>query len=156
MRQPPPVDFPLGRCRLLAFLLVIAGLLPLLQGLLWWHSQSASSEQRSLAGLVLVLGLFWAGWAWRVWLRWPSGRLRWIPSQSGPADESRTGQWRWCDARVGTDQALLGIEVALDLQSHALLRLRSTEGRALWVSASRSADPSRWLELRRAWTASSS
>jgi len=145
--------FPLGRCAPLAVMLIAAGLLPVVQGLIWWSTQSGSSGQRSLAALALVLALLWAVWAWRVWVRWPRGRLSWMPAQAGPGAQAQAGQWRWLDARTGREHGLQGIEVALDLQGHALLRLRPAQGAVLWVCASQADDPARWLDLRRAWTA---
>lgn len=155
MRQPPPVDYPICRCWPVAALLIAGGLLPMLQGLFWWLSQSESSAQRPLAILAGLLVLLWSGWAWPLWRRWPAGRLRWAVVQTRPGDSEPAGLWRWCDGKTGQDTDLLGIEVALDLQSHVLLRLRPVRGRALWISASRASDPARWLDLRRAWTAMS-
>lgn len=153
MRQPPQVDYLLDRCWPLAAFLVVGGLLPLAQVLLWWQSQTMSSDLRLLVGAVVVPALVWSGWAWRVWSHWPTGRLRWVPGQASPGDGGSGGCWRWRDLPTGEERDLLGVDVALDLQAHVLLRLKPVRGRALWVSASRTSDPGRWLDLRRAWTA---
>jgi len=155
MRQAPSVSFVLGRCAPLAVMLVVAGLLPVVQGLIWWSTLSSLSGQRPLVALVLVFGWLWAMWAWRVWARWPQGQLSWVPARPGLDAPGAADQWRWIDAHSGREQVLQGIEVALDLQGHAFLRLRLAQGAPLWACASRSADPARWLALRRAWTAAS-
>lgn len=153
MRQPPPVEYLLDRCWPLAALLVVGGLLPLAQALFWWQSQAMSFDQLLPVGAVVVPALVWSGWAWRVWRLWPKGRLRWVPGQTRPGGGGPGARWCWRDLPTGEEQELLGVDVALDLQTHVLLRLKPAQGRALWVSASRAADPGRWLDLRRAWTA---
>lgn len=153
MRPPPPVAYPLRRSAPLAIALVAAGLLPLLQGLIWWHSQPPWSGQRALVYLVLACSLLWALWALLVWVRWPQGRLQWLSGRSDAEPSTVRGQWRWQDARTGEVRVLQGVDVALDAQRHVLLRLRPVAGPAIWAWASRSADPGRWTDFRRAWTA---
>ncbi|MEZ5645078.1 MAG: hypothetical protein R3E99_08000 [Burkholderiaceae bacterium] len=153
MRQAPPVAFPLRRCAPLAVALAMAGLLPLVQAVLWWQSQAAGQAHHPLLALQVLLSLLWMAWAWRVWSRWPSGVLQWRPEA---ADSERSGThsfWLWTDAGHGQALSLTGVEVCLDLQTHALLRMRLPGGATVWASASRSTDPAQWIDLRRAWVA---
>lgn len=153
MRAPPPVAYPLARSAPLAVALVVVGLLPLLQGLIWWLSQSSGGGQRALVTLVFASVLVWALWAWRVWVRWPRGSLHWEIGATGDGRHGLPGRWCWRDERTGQAVILEGVDVALDLQGHVLLRLRPTRGRSIWACASRVADPARWPDFRRAWTA---
>ena len=152
MRPPPSVAYPLKRSAPLALALGVAGCLPLLQALLWWHSQPPATGQRDLASLAMVFAGLWALWALQTWVRWPQGRLVWLAGPAG-GPEAGPGQWLWHDARTGQRRALAGLEVSVDIQGHVLLRLRPARGPACWAWASRSADPGQWSDFRRAWTA---
>jgi toxin CptA len=76
-----------------------------------------------------------AALGWRAWLRSPVGLLRWDGSG-----------WSWNEG--GTSVAG-SPEIALDLQSHLLLRWRG-EGGLRWLWLERASDVSHWDALRRA------
>ena len=85
---------------------------------------------------VILAGML-AAWGW--W-RTPVGTLGWDGQQ-----------WLWT-SRHGTPLRYEPgvVAVALDLQHHMLLVLRTTRGPSLWLTAEQVAWPARWHDLRRA------
>ena len=131
----PSVIYPLGRSRFLGGILLAGWLLSAgVIGL--WLQAAASGWRAPLGGLSLLLAGALMVTAWR---RAPVGYLHW------------TGQhWRWESGvyRGGTAQD--PPVVVLDWQRALLLRLDNPAGAAWWLWAERSAEPARWLDLRRA------
>jgi hypothetical protein len=88
-----------------------------------------------MLALVLAAG-FAAGLGWK---NAPVGQLRW------------DGQdWCWESRDYQLGMPARDIAVALDFQRFVLLRLKNHNHTTLWLWASRSAMPERWLDLRRA------
>ncbi len=134
MHQAPTVDYPLGDARMLRHLIAAVWLLVLLVDLAWLY-QVQGEGWRVWFGLgsTLVIGLL----ARRYWPGGGRGSLRWDGTN-----------WCW----QGEGQGHLGHpEVQLDLQSRLLVRWSPVaSGRSAWFWLDSAADPSAWLDLRRA------
>jgi toxin CptA len=146
MRNAPSVKYPVGRSAFCAHLMLgIAGL--------------------GLLGVVLgagygalppgwVGGVAWCAWstaAMWAWWRQPRGQLVWEADLARPDDPlGMPGAWFWVGGARLEGVALKQVERVYDLQSTMLLRLSHNGGAGSWIWVDRSADPVRWLDLRRA------
>ena len=134
MHAAPSVSYPVGRSAFVGalhagvFLLAVAAIAA-------WTLQPGAFQWRH--GLAWVTVVTCGAWALAAWLRSPAGTLRW----DGAA-------WQWQphrgDAQAGA------VVLALDLQSHLLLRWRA-DGRATrWFWLERESALADWDALRRA------
>jgi toxin CptA len=162
MRNAPSVQYPVGRCRFYAVLLVGLGLLALAVLLAWWWPLLRTGVEGPLAvgrteRVAGVLGvLFWLGWAVGAALSWrrsPIGVLQWDALASPDEQAEKPGLWRWRSAAYQGGTSLLQVSVALDLQSRLLLRLRNNDAAQSWIWVEASSVPGRWSDLRRALVA---
>lgn len=155
MRNAPSVLYPVGRCRFYAGALLVLGCLALGVLVSWWwtllplrvegppgHGAGVSA---GAAGAAAWLG--WALFAWRSWHRTPQGLLQWDALGAAPLG---AGVWRWCSAAHEGGAPLQRVELVLDLQQRALLRLRNPDAMHRWVWVEAGRDPARWSDLRRA------
>ena len=132
MRNAPPVQWPVGRCHIGAWL--AAGLVGLgLTLTAFWAWQAPG--WRPLAGL-----LAWLGFAVLAWRRAvpPTGVLSW---------DGEGWHW-WADGDPAGNRPVTS-DLALDLQRVLLVRLASGS-RCVWLWLTPSGDIGRWLTLRRA------
>ena len=153
MRSAPSVVYPVGRCAFYARLLLFLGVLGLLNLWVWWQGQIAPLHAAEGSGAFLVgLGLWiaWAVFAWRSWWRSPEGQLQWDAQAAGEDDQARAGGWRWRSDAYRDGVSLRGVELVLDLQGLALLRLRNRDAASSWIWVERARSPARWNDLRRA------
>lgn len=134
MHAAPSVNYPVGRSRFAGALLAGAWLLGTL-ALLAWTLQAQSPGWRQLAASLLLAGCGVAALAG--WWRSPAGILAWDGAG-----------WRW--TATGRPDEAGQPELALDLQSHLLLRWTPAAGQRRWLWAMRDAAPSHWNALRRA------
>ncbi len=136
MHNAPPVVYPLGRSRFQAWLLLGLWLAGVGVTAWWWHAAPAADWRPGLAlATVLAAGVA-AGLGWK---NSAIGQLRW------------DGQlWCWESRGYQAGRPVQALSVALDVQQALLLRLENQDGATLWLWASRSAMPERWLDLRRA------
>ena len=137
MHNAPSVHYPVGRSVFWGLVLcAIWTSGALLMGAWCYTNGSVSWRQlRGIFVLAAVGGLAGAGW-WRT----PVGTLGWDGQQW--LWTSRAGAPAWYEPG--------GVAVALDLQQHLLLVLRTGRGPALWLTAEQAAWPARWHDLRRA------
>lgn len=156
MRIAPSVVYPVGRCAFYVRLLALLGGLGLLVLAVWWwpllvkHPQVAPRGDW-LAGLAgWVLWLVWMAFAWHSWRRSPTGRLQWDALAAADDEPPRTGAWRWQSGACRDAAPLQRVDLVLDLQDRALLRLRNPDAASRWVWVERASDPARWNDLRRA------
>lgn len=134
MHQAPTVDYPLGEARVLRNLILAVWLLVLLVDLAWLYQVQGEGWRVWLGlGSTLVIGLL----ARRDWPGAGRGSLRWDGAN-----------WCW----QGEGQGRIGrLAVPLDLQSALLVRWSPVAGgRPAWFWLDCAADPSGWLDLRRA------
>lgn len=153
MRSAPSVVYPVGRCAFYAGLLLFLGGLGLVNLLLWWHGSRAQQSAADIPGVLLAgVGLWvaWAVFAWRSWMRSPEGQLQWDARSVESDGRGRVGGWRWHSEAYRDGVALQDVELVLDLQGFALLRLRNRDAASSWVWVERSRSPARWNDLRRA------
>ncbi|MEO8023257.1 hypothetical protein [Polaromonas sp.] len=134
MHSAPPVTYPMGRSHFQGLALLalwVAGATALV---LWWRiAQSVDWRLWVMLAGVLAFGLA----AGRGWKNSPVGHLRW------------DGQdWCWESQGYRSGMPARHLTVALDLQRSLLLRLENHDHATLWLWASRSAMPERWLDLR--------
>jgi toxin CptA len=146
MRNAPSVMFPVGRCGFYAGLLVLLAVLGAwVMGAWWWTTTDLRAAWMVPAGAMLWLAwVAFAVWSWR---RSPTGQLRWDALSAG---EESAGGWLWYSASCAEGAPLQRVEVMLDLQNLALLRLHNADALARWVWVERARDPVRWNDLRRA------
>ena len=132
MHAAPSVTYPVGRSRFAGRLLLGAWLAGLAACAFWWLVAQAPGWRLAVAAFAVAMaGLV----ACRLWWRSPAGELRWDGVE-----------WLWCGAEREEASAP---EVALDLQSHMLVRCQCGQAsRWLWLERSRGAH--RWDDLRRA------
>lgn len=153
MHNAPSVIYPVGRCRLVAALLVLLAVVALLMLILWWTTAIDPSPAHLWAGGTgTALWLGWGIWAARDWLCSPQGWLEWdahAPAASLVPSEGQ-GAWRWRDAVQEEATGLKGIELAVDLQILALVRLQGAGRHPRWTWMERWRAPARWNDLRRA------
>lgn len=153
MHNAPSVIYPVGRCRFFAALLLLLSVTALTTLILWWSIVSSRSSIHLLAGWAgAVLWLGWTFQAARYWRRSPHGRLEWdavAPAVSLIPNEGQ-GAWLWRDARRLEATRLHGLEIAVDLQILALLRLKGPGSHPRWTWVERRRYPLRWNDLRRA------
>jgi hypothetical protein len=150
MRNAPSVVYPVGRSAFYGRVLVLLGALSLLTWFGWGATQLWAFHQLGVWLAGIVAWSTWVAWVWRSWRRTPVGQLRWDAQASRVDDPLRVGAWRWCRAVAEDGVPLLAVELALDLQTRALLRLRGADASSRWVWVERSGDASRWNDLRRA------
>jgi hypothetical protein len=101
----------------------------------WWAAQDVDWRLWVMLTAVLATGLA-TGLGWK---NSPAGQLRW------------DGQdWCWESRGYQSGTPARHLTVALDLQRFLLLRLENHDKATLWLWASRSAMPERWMDLRRA------
>jgi len=134
MHAAPSVNYPVGRSRFAGALLGAAWLLGAL-AILAWTLQAQAPGWRQLAAALLLAAC--GGAAAAGWWRSAAGTLAW----DGAA-------WRFSPA--GQPDEAGRPELALDLQSHLLLRWTPAAGRTRWLWAARDEAPSHWDALRRA------
>lgn len=155
MRNAPSVAYPVSRSVFHAWLLALLASLGLLVQAAWWWPIAGTApaivQRDVLAGLIgAVLWALWLGFAWRGWLRAPVGQLQWDALATPPDGLQGCGAWRWRSA-AGHDAApLRRVDLVLDLQQRALLRLRDDDAAQSWVWVERAGDPAHWNDLRRA------
>ena len=153
MHNAPSVIYPVGRCRFFAVMLLLLALVALTTLILWWSTVSIRSSFHLWVGWVgAALWLGWAFLAAKDWRHSPRGRLEWdahAPAVSLFPTEGQ-GAWLWRDARRMEATCLYGLEVAVDLQILALLRLKGPGCHPRWTWVERRRDPLRWNDLRRA------
>ena len=132
MRNAPPVQWPVGRCHVGAWLAAGLGLAGVALTACWaWLAPG----WRPLAGLGAWLAL--GGLAWRQVVP-PTGVLTW---------DGEGWHW-WADGDPAGNREVVP-ELALDLQHLLLLRLE-TGPRDVWLWLTPTGDWVRWLALRRA------
>jgi arginine exporter protein ArgO len=144
MRNAPSVTYPVGRCAFWRLLLLAAGALGLSAVMAggWWLD-------RISAVVGAALWVVWAAWAALSWRRLPSGRLSW-DARHTVAQGAQQGGWTWHSAAYRDGVNLVQVECVQDAQRWMLLRLHNPERARIWLCVARSADPSRWDDLRRA------
>lgn len=136
MHNAPPVVFPLGRSNFQGLMLLVLWLSGLTAVALWWRIASTPDWRLWSAAVVLATA---AGAMTLGWKNSPVGQLRW------------DGQvWRWESQGYQSGALVSALAVTLDFQGVMLLRLESHDDAILWLWASRSSMPERWLDLRRA------
>jgi hypothetical protein len=151
MHSAPSVVFPVGRCSFYAGALVmLATSGAWMLGLWWWTVADSRSIWWGWAGAAAWLA--WGSFAARSWLRSPIGMLAWNASARSDL-AARAGTWLWHSALCPEGAPLRRVEMVLDLQGRALLRLHNADALARWIWVERSRDPARWNELRRALVA---
>jgi toxin CptA len=133
MHAAPSVSYPVGRSAFAGRLLAALILLGLAAATAWTLQAPPSAWRHGLAfgslGICSAVAML-------AWLHSPQGVLRWDGTE-----------WQWL---AGQGSAPGRIELALDLQSHLLLRWRGEDGAAPWFWLERKSDPSHWDALRRA------
>lgn len=136
MHNAPPVTYPLGRSHFQGFAVLGLWLAGVGVLALWWRAAPAADWRLWTALAVVLAAGVAAGLAWA---HSPVGQLRW------------DGQdWRWESRGYQSGTPVRDLAVALDLQRTMLLRLENQDHATLWLWAGRSAQPERWLDLRRA------
>lgn len=150
MRNAPSVVYPVGRSAFHGHVLLLLGALSLLAWVGWGATQPWASRQLGVWLAGLLAWSTWVAWVWRSWRRTPVGYLRWDAQAARVEDPLRVGAWRWCHSAAEDGEPLLNVELALDLQARALLRLRGADAGSRWAWVERSVDVSRWNDLRRA------
>ena len=131
MHAPPSVTYPVGRSAFAArvsAVLVLAGLAAAVT-----FSFPSEPGWRPLAAFAAVAACALA--CRQAWLHSPVGTLGWDGTD-----------WSWNE---GGASAIGRPDIALDLQSHLLLRWRG-EGGTRWLWLERASDVSHWDALRRA------
>ena len=74
-----------------------------------------------------------------------------IPDRMRPeAPQGSSGVWSWASEAYREGVELKRVERVYDLQRAMLLRLHNPDGARTWIWVERLAEPSRWLDLRRA------
>lgn len=145
LQTPPPVQYPVGRTRLLgAALLALAAAGAVVLAL--WAAQGAGTSPWRLA-MAGALCLACNGCAWHFWRRLPQGALHWDGERW--CFENRS-EGRRIGARSGAAPTEGVPEILLDLQDHLALRWRSVQGHHQWLWLTRASDAARWADLRRA------
>ena len=131
--QAPAVTYPLSVPVFLRGLLLLAlGLAVCVD--LAWITMASPGDWRPWGGLLATAGV--AGWCWWQSPLTQSGRLSW---------DGATWWWDAVDApQSGT------IDMRLDTQSGLLIRFVTDAGACRWLWLAHTADPGRWLALRRA------
>jgi hypothetical protein len=132
----PSVVYPLGRSRLLAWILSGMWCAGLLVAVLWFYATRHLDWRTALVFAALVGA---AAATRSSWTHSPIGQLAW----DGEA-------WRWESASYQTGIAGYELSVIADFQRFMLLRLENHAHARLWLWVDRSAMPQRWLDLRRA------
>jgi toxin CptA len=133
MHQAPPVEYPLGNSRFLSVLFCAAWCAVLVVDLLWLLLADTQGMQ---VWLGLALSLLCGAMALRMRVSPLAGTLHWDG-----------GAWSWLDGAHGCSGE---VTVHLDLQSALLVAWTPGSGDRRWCWLDSSADPSRWLALRRA------
>ncbi len=134
MHSAPAVSYPMGRSRLHGLAILCFAVAGALVMLLWVASSDRLRWPHAAAVLLWLLGISTALWRWYCM---PAGLLIWDAQA-----------WYWT---VDDQPSLVRPEVALDLQSWMLLRLRgSTAWLDLWVWPAHRDAPLQWQALRRA------
>ncbi|MFC3684997.1 hypothetical protein [Hydrogenophaga luteola] len=146
MRNAPSVTYPVGRSSFCAHLMwgaALFGLLGVFMGVVYESGRAAM-----VCGVVWSVWCVVAMWAWR---RMPRGQLAWqsdrMRAESSP---ELSGVWSWVSEAYQEGVELNRVERVYDLQRAMLLRLHNPDGACTWVWVERLAEPSRWLDLRRA------
>lgn len=146
MRSAPSVRFPVGRCALygvtLTFLACLsAGIL----GAWLWLDARTSTSWLGAVGVAWWLG--WVVFALWTWRRSPVGHLRWTAQEThGPAP----GVWYWHSVSCPEGAQLQRVELMVDLQGVALLRLHNADALTRWIWVESARHPAGWNDLRRA------
>ena len=147
MHNAPSVIYPVGRCRFHAWMLLLLALPGLMVLVAWWTTLTHPGLA-GMTGALLWLGwMVWAAWSW---LRSPVGLLRWDALAPATSLTGGHGAWRWHAEASFQAMDLQGVELAVDLQSLALLRLHGASAGTRWLWVARRQDPARWSDLRRA------
>lgn len=153
MHNAPSVIYPVGRCRFLTAMVSLLALAGLGLWLLWWTTVGPASATHWWAGVMgAVLWLAWVTWASVDWWRLRPGRLQWDAHAAAASLDPADGQgaWRWHEEGAASATRLDQVEIALDLQFLALLRLQGPQARCRWAWVERRRDLARWNDLRRA------
>jgi hypothetical protein len=163
MRSAPSVVYPVGRCFFFAVSLVLVGCLALALLVVWWWPLLGLSTQPYRAEMAtaawvggLLGGVLWLVWmvaALRSWRQTPRGELQWDAQGPSPGLRAVPGVWRWRSAGLTEATALLQVQLVLDGQVCMLLRLRSAWSVPHWIWVEQSSAPGRWLDMRRALSA---
>lgn len=129
----PPVSYTVGRSRFYLWVILMLLLTALVFAVTWlFQSSGAGWSARLMVGwLPFMVGVLL--WDWR---SSPTGILQW---------DGRS--WLWTAAG---DHPVSQVSVQLDLQDVLLLTCEMATGRRLWLWVQHSAQPARWLALRRA------
>lgn len=136
MRHAPPVSYPVGRFSWWLgahALLWIAGALTLVG----WTCTNERTLQMAPALAALMVMLAWVNW--RAWINLPTGLLSW-----------HEGRWVWRAGDAGAPPWEGALVRQWDMQGFMLIRLKSADGRSVWLCLRRKAAPERWHDLRRA------
>lgn len=137
MNGAPAVTYPVGRSRFQGQLVVIASVLGVFVGMLWFLQAAPITWRQPVFALVLTCASYMA---WRQWRDSQSGSLRW-DGQS----------WTW----NGPGFSATGfLTIHLDLQFCLLLCFHSQRDGRIWLWPQRADRTERWLDLRRAVYAS--
>ncbi|WP_157538908.1 hypothetical protein [Hydrogenophaga flava] len=146
MRNAPSVTYPAGRSSFCARLMCGAGLLGLLAVLMGFIY--GSWRTAVFCGVVWCVWLLLAMWTWR---RMPRGKLAWQSDRvRSEVPLGSSGVWFWASEAYQEGVELNRVERVYDLQRAMLLRLHNPDGACTWIWVERLAEPTRWLDLRRA------
>jgi hypothetical protein len=136
MHTPPSVSYLAGRT---LFLGVIVGLLIIagaaVMSLWTWQSQALHWRQ-VLGWLVWITAAFWL---FASWLRAPRGDLTW---------DGTCWWWEAANSQAGSGSGTL--LPRLDVQNNLLLEFSFTDRKCLGLWVTKSSNPQRWMDFRRA------
>ena len=137
MHSAPSVHYPVGRSAFWGLVLCAIWASGALLVSVWCYT-NGSIGWRQWLGLFALVGA--GGVAAAGWWRTPVGTLGWDGQQ-----------WLWTAHHHGAARYEPGgVAVALDLQQHMLLVLRTGRGLPLWLTVEQVTLPARWQDLRRA------
>lgn len=150
MHNAPSVTYPVGRCALYGWLLGVLGALGALMLAAWWLY---APQPTLTGGMASVIWLLWMAFALGSWRRASQGRIGWRATERRVAGTT-AGGWHWLSATCPEGAPIERVELVLDMQFCALLRLHNANSLTRWVWVERTRDPLRWSDLRRALWAS--
>ncbi len=136
MNEAPPVVYPVGRTRLLAWVLAVGWALGALMLSLIYFLYFPVDASRLKAIFMIAILLLTSAALMTWWRRQARRTIRW--------DGER---WQLGAEQVDVIDDSAWIEVVLDVQRALLLRYRSG-ARSVWLWAQASSDPARWHLFR--------
>jgi len=148
MHNAPSVMFPVGRCGLYGVvLLLLAALGAGALGLWWLIGATPRTFWLGVAGC--ALWVVWAAFALWTWRHSPVGQLRWNALERLDL-VAPPGSWHWHGESCPEGAPLQRVELMMDWQDIALLRLHHAHAFARWIWVERARNPALWNDLRRA------